>query len=179
VKLVLTITGVRLADINGNGKADFIHLDPKEPAATLYMNVGRQPDGSWKWEPWGKMALGVGPPRDRIKFTDMNGDGHADYLAIDNDTGAVEAWYNRGPRSGDWIIPSANNWWNSNYDIGADVASGPGNLAGWTDGGMVAFGDLNGDGRNDYTYIGARSSVTHGCLNACQLSSERSGDPIQ
>lgn len=52
--------GVRLADVNGDGKADFIHLDERDASMTLYMNLGRRDgNGLWMFEPWGKVALGV------------------------------------------------------------------------------------------------------------------------
>lgn len=121
----------------------------------------------------------------------MNGDGRADYLVIKQQTGAIQAWYNRGPGDNSdaaWRRPQPINWWNTSYDTGRDIAEGVNNLRTWTDGRMVVFGDLNGDGRDgkltsfhvslvkaqtlnadrpDYMYIDTKTSATEGYLNAC------------
>lgn len=44
--------GVRLADINGDGKIDYIWVDPKTGAATALFNDGPTPTGI-KWNPQG------------------------------------------------------------------------------------------------------------------------------
>jgi hypothetical protein len=61
----------------------------------------------------------------------MNGNGRADYLVIKPKTGAVQAWYNRGPGdNGDvaWRTPQPINWWNTSYDTGHDITEGVSNL---------------------------------------------------
>ncbi|KAF4498548.1 SGNH hydrolase [Fusarium agapanthi] len=91
--------GVHFADMNGYGLADFIHLS-EEGAATLYINQGRRDTGNWGWWEWGVVATGVGSKRENIRFADMNGNGRDNYMAIDEATGGLSVWYNRGTESG-------------------------------------------------------------------------------
>jgi hypothetical protein len=153
--------GVHFADMNGDGLADFIHLS-EEGAATLYINQGRRDTGNWGWWGWGKIATGVGSKRENIRFADMNGDGRDDYMVVDEATGGLKVWYNRGTKSGNWGAVSPIVWWNP-----APIASGVNYLPNWSTSDMVTFGDLNGDGRDEYIYIGVNDSSIYAFLNGC------------
>lgn len=70
---------VRMADVNGDGKADMILLYA-DGAARVWENIGegaaikfKALDSNW--------ATGLGP-RDRVQFQDMDGDGYADYVVL-------------------------------------------------------------------------------------------------
>ncbi|MEV7971455.1 GDSL-type esterase/lipase family protein [Sphaerisporangium sp. NPDC088356] len=52
--------------------------------------------GDWHWIPGGQVASGVGVDGTRIQFADLNGDGRADYLDVDPQTGSTRAWINSG-----------------------------------------------------------------------------------
>ena len=96
--------GVRLTDLNGDGRADYIHLD-ENGAATAYINtLGKAPGLVPVWLPVGSnpIATGVGTSRDNITFGDLNGDGKADYLFVHLDTGAIDMWENTGS-GGAWV----------------------------------------------------------------------------
>jgi len=155
-------TGVVFADMNGDGKDDFIHL-ADNGAATLYINQGRRDSGGWGWWEWGVVATGVGTSRDDIRFADLNGDGRDDYISVDQATGGLQVWYNRGTESGDWGSVAPIVWWNP----GKPVASGVSYLDVWSSSTMVSFGDLNGDGRHDYLYIGPEDSSVYAFINGC------------
>lgn len=53
-------SAIRLADLNGDGKADYVIVDPETGSITWYENGGEQVDGSWIWYPRGKVADGIG-----------------------------------------------------------------------------------------------------------------------
>ena len=42
------------------------------------------------------IALGVGANREQYRWADVNGDGKADMLVVDLDTGKVKCWINKG-----------------------------------------------------------------------------------
>ncbi|KAF3021561.1 hypothetical protein E8E14_013182 [Neopestalotiopsis sp. 37M] len=154
--------GVVFADMNGDGKADFIHLAPNG-AATLYINQGRRASGGWGWWNWGEIAAGVGSDRENIRFADFNGDGRDDYVVVDPETGGLDVWYNRGTESGDWASVSSIIWWNP----GKPIASGVSYLPNWSNSMMVTFGDLNKDGRDDYLYVGLTDASIYAFINGC------------
>ncbi|KAF4970307.1 hypothetical protein FSARC_2627 [Fusarium sarcochroum] len=154
--------GVVFADMNGDGRADFIHLAPNG-AAILYINQCRLASGGVGWWNWGIIAKGVGSRREIVRIVDLNGDGQADYVTVDEKTGGLNAWYNRGPSSGNWGTVESLVWWNS----GSPIASGVSQLSTWSDSSMVRFGDLNGDGRDEYLYIGSEDASVYAFLNGC------------
>ncbi|MGW3078268.1 FG-GAP-like repeat-containing protein [Kitasatospora sp. NPDC001132] len=131
---------VRLADFNGDGKADYIVVNP-DGSVNVWLNHGG--DQVRAWEPVGRVATGVTNRQDQVRFADFDGDGRADYLVIE-DSGAVKVWLNRG---GDLTGP--NGW----QGIG-QVATGV-----TTDRSRVRLADFNGDGKADYIVVGADGSV--------------------
>ncbi|KAJ6557559.1 SGNH hydrolase-type esterase domain-containing protein, partial [Mycena capillaripes] len=162
-------TAVRFADLNGDGRAEYLWLDGNG-ATTAFLNLGSTQSGinagQVQWLGSGLIATGVSALRHQVQFADLNGDGRAEYLWV-HDDGSVDAWLNLGgPDNG----PDAANvaWFPS-----GSIASGIGK-----DGtGMrlqvthlflyrlgVRFADLNGDGRAEYLYLdknGAMTAFTH------------------
>ncbi|MFE0041953.1 FG-GAP-like repeat-containing protein [Streptomyces albireticuli] len=123
---------VRFADINGDGKADYLVVG-KYGLVKAWLNNGGTGQGSWLER--GTFADGTAEPEERIRFADVNGDGKADYLAVQDDS-SVRAWINKGSDGhGSW----------SEYD---GFASGVGEA-----GGKVRFADINGDGKADYLVL--------------------------
>jgi hypothetical protein len=130
--------GVIMADLDGDGKADFIHVS-EEGLVIAYRNGGQGSGGAgagtWVWQSLGTISdcLGNGR-RESIRFADIDGDGRADYLVI-GPSGSVTAWLNIGSgQTPEWRY------------IG-EIASGDGDRAG------VHLLDMNGDGRADYLYL--------------------------
>ncbi|MEV6674410.1 FG-GAP-like repeat-containing protein [Streptomyces sp. NPDC051162] len=129
---------VRFADINGDGKADYLVVQDYGVVKAWINNGGTNHGG---WTAFGTFASGVGEPDDRVRFADINGDGKADYLVV-QDNGAVDAWINDGGSNhGGWT------------EFGT-FASGVGEP-----GDKVRFADINGDGRADYLVIQANGAV--------------------
>ncbi|KAF7343667.1 SGNH hydrolase [Mycena sanguinolenta] len=154
-------TGVRFADLNGDGRAEYLWLD-ENGAMTAYLNLGSETGGEGaanvQWLPQGVVATGPanGATRDNVILADINGDGRADYLTVTHTGGVVEAWINGGgPNDG----PNAAQvvW----YPQGV-IATGVG-----SSGVGVQFADLNGDGRAEYLDVNYLSSAVNAWLNGC------------
>lgn len=137
----------RMADLNGDGKADYIILDDITGAATLYINGGQDSNANlgWIWHPRGEIASGIAPGK-TIHFADIDGDGSTDYLSVDAH-GAVTAYLNGGANS------EANLGWL--WMPAGKIASGVG------PGNEIRFADIDGDGKADYLVVDkATDSVT-------------------
>lgn len=149
--------GVQFADIDGDGKADYLWV-AKNGAVKAYLNGGSSSDG-WVWTSQGVIATGVGPPREDVKFADINGDGLADYLWVNRLDGAVSEWQNGGAQGGWKWIPLDR------------IATGVG-----ANGLSVQFAVLSGKGRADYLHVDpASGSVTlwvNGCFGESSNSTE-------
>ncbi|UCM90452.1 FG-GAP-like repeat-containing protein [Streptomyces marincola] len=135
---------VRFTDLNGDGRADYVVVNA-DSSVQAWINGGPNPGGGdWYWIPQGTIAGGVGVPGGNVRLADLNGDGRADYVAV-NDNSSVQAWINGGPKpeGGDW-------YWAPQGTIAGGVGA-PGR--------NVRFADLTGDGRADYLVVHANSAV--------------------
>jgi lysophospholipase L1-like esterase len=132
---------IQFADINHNGKADYLDVNPANGSTKQWKNGGPGSGGDWLWFPQGTITAGNVA---RIVYADLNGDHKADYLQVNADS-SVKAWLNGGPNSsgGDWL------WFPQ-----GTIASGVG-----APGSTVRFADLNGDGKADYLVVNANGSV--------------------
>jgi lysophospholipase L1-like esterase len=154
-------TRVQYADIDGDGKADFLAVLPGG-GVYAWLNGGVV-GGAFAWTSEGEIATGVGSPGSEVQFADVTGDGKADYLVVDAASGAVTLWRNGGANA------SANNGWDWIPD--GQIATGV------APGAQIQFGDVNGDGKADYLDVdpstgsvtayqngGADASATDGWL---------------
>ncbi|PQE05711.1 FG-GAP repeat domain-containing protein [Rutstroemia sp. NJR-2017a BVV2] len=134
--------GVRVADMDGDGRDDYLWVHPATGAATLYLNGGYK-DGAIDWISKGQIATGIGESTG-VMFADINGDGRDDYLWVSND-GEVTAYINGGEQTG-------GGWsWTS---LGVIAGQGTGGSSTTT-----RFADINGDGRADYIVVGSDGSL--------------------
>ncbi|MFK4037045.1 GDSL-type esterase/lipase family protein [Nonomuraea wenchangensis] len=140
------------ADLDGDRRADYLQVNGNS-SVQAWLNGGPNPKepvggGDWLWLPQGTIASGVGAPGANIRFADLNGDGRADYVKV-NDDSSVQAWINGGPNpkepvgGGDWL------WFPQ-----GTIAGGVG-----APGSHIRLADLNGDGRADYVKVNDDSSV--------------------
>ncbi|KAL9019778.1 MAG: hypothetical protein Q9185_002922 [Variospora sp. 1 TL-2023] len=122
---------------SGDGKDDFVIVNPKTGELTLYKSGGQQPNGKWGWIPAGSIATGLGGPGSAVRLADLNGDGKADYIQL-GDNGEARLYLNGGPMAGGgW------NW--SPYNDFKNIADGIGFTRD-----HVQFKDIDGDRKADY-----------------------------
>ncbi|WP_329619384.1 phosphatidylinositol-specific phospholipase C domain-containing protein [Streptomyces sp. NBC_01255] len=139
---------VRFADVGGDARVDYLVVDPANGAVRAFVNMGG--DGRGGWQDRGFIATGSsGWTGDQVRFADVGGDAHADYLVV-GPNGATRALLNTTDATTGVI-----KW----TDQGV-IASGS---AAWT-GGQVRFADVGGDARADYLVVGDQGA-THAYVN--------------
>ena len=130
-------TRVEFADLNGDGKADLIRVND-DGTLTAWENINGIA-GGWA------APVGIGnagtTDQTRVEFADLNGDGKADLIRV-NDDGTLTAWQNSNALADGWAAPV-----------------GIGN-AGTTDQSRVEFADLNGDGKADLIRVNDDGTLT-------------------
>ncbi|KAI0908236.1 hypothetical protein F4823DRAFT_599838 [Ustulina deusta] len=113
-------------------------------------------DGEFKpaWAKRGVVAEGA-CPRDQLHFMDLDGDGLKDYACVDPKTGATKVHLN---------IPDADGKTSGKWKDLGTIATGQKGR----NGKKVLFGDLNGDGRDDYIYVDSDSGDVFAWINRLQ-----------
>ncbi|MGW9396547.1 FG-GAP-like repeat-containing protein [Streptomyces sp. NPDC055642] len=132
---------VRFADIDGDGRADYLVVDP-DGTVQAWINGGPKPgSGDYVWRPQGTIATGLLSPDSQVQFADLDGDGKADILDVNPATGETWLWRNGGP-------PAGPGWtWHQQGSITAANSS------------HVVYADIDDDSRADYLQINADGSV--------------------
>ncbi|MFD9688950.1 FG-GAP-like repeat-containing protein [Kitasatospora sp. NPDC059088] len=129
---------VRLADFDGDGKADYEVINP-DGSVRVYLN--KYTGGQGSWQDIGVVATGLTTDPTRVRLADFDGDGKAYYEVINPD-GSVHAYLNK-------FTAGQGSW----QDLGT-VASGL-----TTDQSRVRLADFDGDGRADYAVIDPSGAV--------------------
>ncbi|MCM2387199.1 FG-GAP-like repeat-containing protein [Streptomyces albipurpureus] len=137
---------VRFADINGDGRDDYLVLK-SNGAVNAWLNTPGD-GGLPSWQSWGEIAPGTGAPGSQVRFADLDGDARTDYLVV-ADNGSVRAWRNTPGIAGK---PSWHSW--GVYAAGVDGATRD----------ALAFADISGDGRADYLTVN-ESGVIRAWIN--------------
>lgn len=125
---------VRFADLDGDGRADYLVLDDGGGVRVWYNRGG---DGNGGWQYGSRIAKGAGVAPGQVEFADVDGDGRADYLVV-NAGGEVDAYLNRGGDTFD------NNGFHPGWEPHPQFARGD------TGPGRIMFADIDGDGKADY-----------------------------
>lgn len=152
---------VRLADINGDHFADYLVVNPVNGAVVAYLNNGMEVPGGNGWIPLGKIAIGTGAPGSWVQFADITADDVADYLVVNPVGGHTDAYLNNGgdlPSDGNPQYPvrtpqprqAVNGW-----DPKRDWASGT------TIPGVIRYADMDGDGKADFVVIDEVTGALH------------------
>lgn len=95
-------TDVMFADLNGDGRADYLHINRTTGAVLLYLNTGSGDEVKFEEANGGKIIATRLGPRDLIRFADLDIDGKDDYIVIGNDTSSVTVWINGGATGDRW-----------------------------------------------------------------------------
>ncbi|KAJ5377735.1 uncharacterized protein N7496_005144 [Penicillium cataractarum] len=135
--------GVMFADLNGDGRDDYIYADPDTGDVSAWINRLKSDSGVWQWQSLGRIAGGVGATNDTLQMVDIDGDGRADFCLVNQSTGEVTGWLNTGAD----VMPDY-------YKLGV-IATGGSAAPGTT----VYLGDFTGEGRADYMIAGEGGKV--------------------
>lgn len=95
--------GVRLVDFDGDGRADYVWVSANG-ALQVWLNKANQRNSAavTNWVSQGS----VGPPvldgtyRENIVLADVDGDGRADFIILDRNSGAAGCYLNKKPATG-------------------------------------------------------------------------------
>ncbi|RGP81306.1 chitinase [Fusarium longipes] len=166
----------RIRDIDGDGKADYLVIYDGG-AVKAFRNTIKQ--AGRNWEDLGTIAPGTsGVTGDMIRFADMDGDGLADFLAVNSD-GGIRMWKNLGITGtkgtsirfadltgngfDDLISVDAKGRARAWLNKGNDKWESIGEIAPGLDEDLsdsrIEFVDVNGDKRADYLVIYGGGSV--------------------
>ncbi|WP_327035067.1 FG-GAP-like repeat-containing protein [Micromonospora ureilytica] len=143
---------IRFADINGDDRDDYLVVGDQGEVQG-WLNTGTGDAVSWTAK--GVVASGVGATGDQVIFADIDVDGRDDYLVV-GDQGQVRAWLNAFNANG------------AGWKYQGQIASGVN-----VDRKQVRFGDIDGDGRDDYLTVNDQAQV-RGWRNDIGGSSGRS-----
>ncbi|KAL5347503.1 hypothetical protein ACLOAV_007815 [Pseudogymnoascus australis] len=156
---------LRLADMNGDGRSDYLTVGIRGSAA-LWLNEGSQ-GTDVKWLEQGGITAGSGvTDLDTIIFADIDGDGRDDYLIFDDEAG-ISGYLNiMTQKSG---VPLF-----AKQEGNQPIATGIENTKNWRD---IRIADVDGDGKADYSYIASDGSV-HLWLNRGSADTSRASDSV-
>jgi hypothetical protein len=150
---------VRFADIDGNGRADYLCIE-KDGRTWGYLN---NDDGGLTYISQFKKT--EDKDRANLRWVDVNGDGRDDLLWVDKFNGDATVWYNEGP------IPASDSAYTWSYQ-------GP-LYEGTNQGSCMHYPDLNGDGRADMTFVDSLTNTATTWFNMCpgEGESDNGDDP--
>ncbi|KAF4975545.1 hypothetical protein FZEAL_7691 [Fusarium zealandicum] len=128
---------VRFADITGNGRADYLCIEPGSRTTGFIHND----DGSWKNA--GQIKVSIDKDRANLRWADVNGDGRDDLLWVEKQSGDAFVYYNHGPSNPDTTLGSTFSW--AKQDKVAYAGNAQGSCEFWT--------DIDGNGRADEHFV--------------------------
>ncbi|KAF4995624.1 hypothetical protein FGRMN_5016 [Fusarium graminum] len=135
--------GIWWVDINADGYDDFLCVSPNGDTLASINNKDGTATKPPTFTKIGMIKSNVGYKQERVRWGDIDGDGRADYLIVD-DAGNIQAWRNSGTSN----MPS---W----QPLGMRFAAkGMGDQRG------VRFEDINGDGRDDWLWVDDKGATT-------------------
>jgi len=147
---------IQFADLNGDGRAEYLWVHP-DGSVDVYLNQQRDTETAIfldiNWYQQTKTALGIGQDGAGVQFADLNGDGRAEYLYVD-ESGAVTVYLNGGGKDNG---PNAGVIF---WDLQTQSAGAIGGVRNET-----VFADTNGDGRADYLEVSRTDGSVYEWLN--------------
>ncbi|GKU19782.1 unnamed protein product [Fusarium langsethiae] len=142
-KLFCNVAGIWWVDINNDGYDDFLCVSPNGDTLASINNRDGTATSPPTFKNIGMIKGNVGYKQDRVRWGDIDGDGRADYMIID-DGGNVRAWRNSGTSDTPSWQPLGLRF----------TAKGMGDMRG------VRFEDINGDGRDDWLWVDDKGATT-------------------
>lgn len=101
-------TSIRFADINGDGRADYIWVGKTDGVVRAWTNGGNIPTSgsSWKWGGAGAIVgYGQISRGENIQFANIKGQGRADLVVVHPDTSVASTYFNVCPGGGKGLMP--------------------------------------------------------------------------
>jgi hypothetical protein len=135
--------GIWWVDINGDGYDDFLCVSPNGDTLASINNRDGTASKPPTFNNIGMIKTNVGYAQDRVRWGDIDGDGRADYMILDNG-GNVRAWRNSGTGNKPSWQPLGLRF----------TAKNMGDMRG------VRFEDINGDGRDDWLWVDNHGQTT-------------------
>ena len=132
----------RIADVNGDGKADLIHAVAGADYVNTWLSNGNGTFTVKSFRPW----AGYGIPNGVWLTADLNGDGKADIVHAVANTDYVHTWMSRG--DGTYTMGTFRPW--AGYGI---------------PNGQWMTGDVNGDGKTDLIHAVAGADYVNTWLS--------------
>ncbi|KAM0433675.1 hypothetical protein ACHAQK_009109 [Fusarium lateritium] len=142
-KLFCNVKGIWWVDINNDGYDDFLCVSPNGDTLASINNRDGTATSPPTFKNIGMIKGNVGYKQDRVRWGDIDGDGRADYMIVD-DAGNVRAWRNSG-------TSNTPTWQSLGLRF---TAKGMGDQRG------VRFEDINGDGRDDWLWVDEKGATT-------------------
>ncbi|KAJ4007802.1 hypothetical protein NW766_009607 [Fusarium irregulare] len=141
--LFCNVRGIWWVDINNDGYDDFLCVSPNGDTLASVNNRDGTATKPPTFHSIGMIKGNVGYKQDRVRWGDIDGDGRADYMIVD-DKGNVHAWRNSGTSDTPTWQPLGLRF----------TAKGMGDQRG------VRFEDINGDGRDDWLWVDDKGATT-------------------
>jgi hypothetical protein len=150
-----SISAVKFADLNGDGKDDYIWLGANGELHSALSGPGAAEDWGIAHPTFFNQS-GVFSPsevvsRSEVRLADLNGDNRADYIRVEPN-GRITAWYNNEVYSQQDTQPQAN------FTQPTVIFSGRSGSKVYPGAGLQ-FADLDGDNRADLVYIGTDGEI--------------------
>ncbi|KAB8270801.1 hypothetical protein BDV30DRAFT_241024 [Aspergillus minisclerotigenes] len=140
--------GLRFADLDGDGRADYLCMDPGG-RTDGWLNKGEN-----NFESIGQVKQGEHYDRANHRWADVNGDRMADSLWIDKFNGDTKVWINQGP------VPTLDSKWRWGPQDGPQYM-------GADRGANMHFPNFGGLGRADYHQVIPRTNIAYTWFNEC------------
>ncbi|KAL8899225.1 MAG: hypothetical protein Q9207_006306, partial [Kuettlingeria erythrocarpa] len=143
--------GIWFADMDGDGLDDKIWIS-LDGHISVWLNgqANAQASHGWVWFAQNErqpISTGINARREQYRLADVDGDGKADMLIVDLNTGAISAWLNNGAN----MTAGAQGW---NWTPVGQIRSSSDNAAG------IRFADVTGDGKADLISLDQASGMT-------------------
>lgn len=155
--------GVRFADFNGDGRADYLWVSANGALNVwLNNNTANTANVGNNWVSQGSVGPAVpsGTTRENVIMADINADGRSDYLIVNRTDGSVSGYLNKPPASGS----NTPQWTSLMPFVSSQVGQASGATQFLAD---VIFADPDGNGHYDFLVVNGGDSSIMGQENIC------------